>query len=238
MALPYLFAGVTSGTGAQLDADFAAVGALGVFPCTVAGTNTITMTLAANTPTISAYSNYLRFSGIAAATNTTAVTAQVGSLGSLNVYKDSPSGPIVLAGGEIVAGCAFVLVYDSALNSGAGGFHLISNTAINGIAINPSLVRVNGGASLTQMLGLGSLATLGFTVIPANTTQDVTVSFSGAVINDSVLVGGPSNTSVGLMFSGFVSANNTVVIRGANITAASIVPPTKPFAIHVLGFSA
>lgn len=237
MALPYQFANATTATGAQLDADLQAAAVLGVLPCTVAGTNTLTLTLAVNTPTISAYANYLRFSGVAAASNTSTVTAQIGSLTALPVYKDSPSGPIALSGGEIIAGNAFTLVYDSALNSGNGGFHLVATTAVNGTAINASLIRVNSGASLVRMLGIGSLATLAFTVVPANSTQDVTVSFTGVALNDSVMVGMPSNVSAGLNFTGFVPAGNSVIVRAINVTSTTITPPTNPYALYVLGFA-
>lgn len=132
MALPYLFANVTSATGQQLDDDFSVVGKLGTLPCTITGTDTLALTLSSTNPTISAYANYLRFSGIAAGDNTTAVTAQVGSLGTLSVYKDTSSGPVVLTGGEIQEDNYIELVYDSALNSGSGGFHLVSSTVTSG----------------------------------------------------------------------------------------------------------
>ena len=74
MALPFAFTSVTSAHGSDLDSNFAAVGALGVIPGTVAGTNALVFTAAANTPTISAYANYLRFSFVAAGSNTAATT--------------------------------------------------------------------------------------------------------------------------------------------------------------------
>ena len=52
MSLPFAFAAVSTATGQNLDDDFAAVGALGVIPCTAAGTNAIILTPNANTPTV------------------------------------------------------------------------------------------------------------------------------------------------------------------------------------------
>jgi len=124
MPLPNTFAAQTSPQMVELDQNFAALGALTTIPCTVAGTNTLALTATANTPTIAAYSNYQPFSFIAANTNSTAATAAVGSLAALSIYKDSLGGPVVLTGGEIVAGGLVILTYDSALNTGAGGFHL------------------------------------------------------------------------------------------------------------------
>ena len=173
MALPNTFATKTAATGLQLDENFNALGVLVPIPCTVGGTNTVTMTPATtNTPTVSAYSNYRLFSGVVAATNTGAVTIQVGSLTALNAYKDSPAGPIALSGGELHIGNAFTAEYDSALNSGAGGFHIWSGTAFAGGTISGSLANlaiVGGtlsvlsgsiGASLTSSLLSGNSLTI------------------------------------------------------------------------------
>lgn len=122
MALPTLFAGLSTATGAQLDADLAALGAISVIGCAASGTNTIALAVNANTPTVAAYANYMLFSAVAAGTNTSATTAAVGGLAALSVFKDGPTGPIALTGGEIVAGNFFMLAYDSALP----GFHLIN----------------------------------------------------------------------------------------------------------------
>lgn len=173
MSLPNTFATKTAATGLQLDENFNALGVLVPIPCTVAGTNTVTMTPATtNTPTVLAYSNYRLFSGVVAATNTGAVTIQVGSLTALNAYKDSPAGPIALSGGELHIGNAFTAEYDSALNSGAGGFHIWSGTAFAGGTISGSLANlaiVGGtlsvlsgsiGASLTSSLLSGNSLTI------------------------------------------------------------------------------
>ena len=84
------------------------------------------MITALNTPSVPSYANYAVFSGVAAATNTGGTTVAVNSLSALTVYKDTVAGPVALSGGEIVAGNVLYLIYDSALNTGAGGFHLNS----------------------------------------------------------------------------------------------------------------
>jgi hypothetical protein len=86
MSLPFAFTGNVTPTGEQLDADLAALGALTPIPCTVSGTNTISLTPIGNVPNVAAYANYGQFSGVAAATNTGAVTVAVGSLAPLAVY--------------------------------------------------------------------------------------------------------------------------------------------------------
>ncbi len=96
MALPQPSFGTETGPIAlsDLDLNFSAVGALTTIPCVVAGTDTLTLTALANCPTISAYANYLRVSGIAANSNSGATTANVFGLGALPVYKDTGSGPV------------------------------------------------------------------------------------------------------------------------------------------------
>lgn len=129
MPLPVTFGNLTAAVTGDLDLNFAAVGALGLLPCTVSGTNTLLLTANPNTPTVSAYADYLSFLGVASATNTGPVTVRLGSLAALPVYRDSAFGPELLSGSEIVAGNAFVLTYDSALTQGGGGFHLLTGSA-------------------------------------------------------------------------------------------------------------
>jgi hypothetical protein len=129
MALPFQFANATTIVTTQLDANYNALGALTPIPCVVAGANTIVMTPLANTPTVSSYQNYMQFSGIAAATNTTTVTVSVGGLPTLPGYKDTPTGPIAMIAGDLAQNTQFTAIYDLALNSGNGGFHVNPNSA-------------------------------------------------------------------------------------------------------------
>jgi len=159
VALPYTFANQTTPVLSELDANFAALGALTVIPCSVTGTNTLSLSAAANTPTITAYANYQAFSCVAGAANTGASQARVDGLALLSIYKDTPGGPIALVGGEIGAGSIIFLTYDSALSVGAGGFHLQSGT--NGPALGvgaATTVPDNTGITLTaaQVTGSGT----------------------------------------------------------------------------------
>ena len=165
----------TSNPLQALDNNFTTFGALVQIPCSVAGTNTLTLTQNAAglvpTPTISAYTTNMLFSGIASGTNTGPVTANVGSVGALPVYKDTTAGPVALSGGEIVQNNAFTLRYDAALNGGNGGFHLTSSTAVGSL-------QINGGATLTNMLS-GNSPTLTFTATPGWSSQDQTFTLTG-----------------------------------------------------------
>jgi hypothetical protein len=63
-------------------------------------------------PAIPSYSAGLALSFVAGYTNTGATTVNVSGLGLKNIYKDGPTGPIALTGGEIVVGNLLSMRYD------------------------------------------------------------------------------------------------------------------------------
>lgn len=131
MSLPNSFGNEPNPVMSELDVNFAALGAISYVPCTAAGTNTITLTPRANTPAINGYSQLQGYPFVAVGTNTGGVQIQVlGPSGSpltlLQAYKLSSAGPIALTAGDIQNGSYYVPVYDLALNSGVGGFHLVN----------------------------------------------------------------------------------------------------------------
>lgn len=215
MSLPTSFASLTQGTGQQLDDNFAALGAITPIPGVLAGTNSLTLTPQTDTPAVGAYQTGNVFVGVAAGTNTGAVTLAVGSLGALSVYKDTSAGPAVLSAGEIFIGNAYGFVYDAALNAGAGGFHLQQYAAV-----------------------LSLQATLTFGNTAAHTSSDVSITaagFSLAKVGDMVMIGAPTSVISGVMYMGYVAANGTVNVRALNGTAASLTPTGGTFRIGVRG---
>lgn len=254
MALPNTFAAQTTPVMASLDENFTAVGNMGIYPCTVSGTDDLVLTqIAAKSPTLTAYAAGMRFAGVAVSTNTVGVTARVGSLAILNVYKDSPAGPVTLVAKDLFIGNAFTLLYDSALNSGAGGFHFIGTTftggggTINGPVVMLNTLSVASLASVTKlMVGasaasisriLSAAGTLTYTVVPANTTQQQTLAVPGAQINDVVSVGPPASVVTGTHFMGYVLAAGTVAVVAINPTAASLTPLGGIYRVAVTGFT-
>ena len=181
MPLPFTFGSVTTAQTGWLDSDFNAVGLLGTLPCTAVGTNVLTLTpIAAIGQPTPVLQSQLRFSALAANTNTGSVTANVAGLGLLNVYKDSPSGPVALTGSEIVVGNYFVLAYDPALNTGTGGYHLETAPAnaagtVTSVATGTGLT--GGPVTTTGTISLASIASdtmlanaTGSSAAPASTT--------------------------------------------------------------------
>lgn len=135
MSLPVTFGPLTAVVSGQLDTNFAAVAALMVVPCTATGTNAISLSGNLNTPTISAYADFIQFSFVAAATSTGAVTVEFGSLGFLPLYL--PDGVTQAGANSVIATAFYQIAYDDALNGGGGGFMLVSmmpiSSALDGI---------------------------------------------------------------------------------------------------------
>ena len=210
------FANLTTPTLPELDANFLILSGLVNVPCTVAGTNTLTLTSTANTSTLATYLNYLTLVGVAVNTNSGAVTANFQSFGALNVYKDTPGGPQVLTGSEIVQNCEFTLIYDSALNSGAGGFHLKD---------------ISGPLFNTQ------LSTVSFGAIGAQASAQATVAFANVAVNDNIIMGLPAAPAASVAFSAFVSAAGSVVVRAGNYGSVSVNPGSATYRLTQIGFT-
>lgn len=172
MALPTIFATQPTGNvpASDLDANFNAVAAMGIMQCTASGTNSITLTPAANQPAVSAYANYQQFSFVPAATPTGSVSLQVGSLALLPLYY--ADGKTQASVGAFTAVQLVIMVYNSALNSGAGGFQivsLISASQIPGTTTNDNAASGNVGEYISSNLGSGSAITMS-----SETTENIT----------------------------------------------------------------
>ncbi len=123
MALPHTFANETSPGMKELDDNFAVLAIMGTTFCTTTGTNTITIAPVANQPTVAAYVNQQLFGFTAAATSNGSVSLQVGSLASLPLYL---IGGAQAGSGDVTNGTPYIIEYLTALNSGGGGFQIIS----------------------------------------------------------------------------------------------------------------
>ena len=215
-----LFSNLTAPTGPELDNTFLAYAVFCNIPCTLSGTNAITLAQNTNTPTLTQLTNYIQFSGVIANTNSGAVTLTHPSFGTLSVYKDSAAGPAPLTGNELVQGNAASFRYDSALNSNAGGYHVSSNTGFTGGTISSNtifsgaVVSVIGGsvgASLTSVLltgnsltisaadlQIGSGATMARLLSGTTTLTYSVTSASGVQDQSFALAGAQINDSVSL----------------------------------------
>jgi hypothetical protein len=215
MTLPTFtqFSDVTLALTGDLDNNFNVLAAMAATPCGVSGTNALTLTVMTNAPYVTQYYQLQAFIGVAVATNTGNVTAQVGSFSSLNVYKASASGPMLLAGGEIAAGDAFTLVYDSSLHAGAGGFHLYN------IAVAGNYLPLSGGT-------ISSLSVSG--------TLTATNASIASISAASLTSGSASITNLD---SGKVSALSIVIGSGSTISSILSTTATLSFTVAPAGIA-
>lgn len=159
MPLPNTFASSNSPDLVWLDENFTTLGYSVVITCSISGTNALTLTPVSYTPTVASYADYQLFAGVyVAAANTGATTAQVVGLPALPVYKQGSAGPIALVGSELIFANMALLQYDSNLNSGAGGFHLINPAQPQLPAGGASSITSATGVTLTaaEVTGAGS----------------------------------------------------------------------------------
>lgn len=162
-AVPNQFATLTSPLLQNLDNDFVAVAPGVVVPCTATGINSYTLTPFANTMVVSSYSDQEQYSFEAPATAATAVTVGIGSLPAINLYQ--ADGQTQAGAGDIAQNLFYQIAYQSYLNTGAGGFVIVSQ-------INPAdaldiISAVQGSVlyrSSTAWAALGPPATPGLSL--------------------------------------------------------------------------
>jgi len=87
------------------------------------------------------------------------------------------------------------------------------------------------GARLTSVLT--NSAALDFASIATTASEDLTITVTGAAVNDEVALGLPSAPAAGLVFNAFVSAANTVTVRASNITGTAVNAPSATYAVSV-----
>ncbi len=254
MAFPWtLFANQTSPNEQNLDYNLSQAVACGFNPCTIVGTNSLLLSSLITGLSVSAYFNYMGFSGTAVNANTGPVNASYGGLGVLNCYKDTSTGPLAFSGGEIQPGNILLFFYDAALNSGVGGFHVVNLPGSSGISVPVSVA--NGGTGATTapaaLVNLGaakvgpnftsSPQTLpgvntqlavahGLGSIPSNVRvvlKNVTPELGYNTGDEISIEGTGTGTAVGGTFQGngaSVSADNTNVYISASPNVFYIVP--------------
>lgn len=91
-----------------------------------------------------------------------------------------------------------------------------------------------GVGQVTEVLTV--TAALDFPLVGAGATQDLTVTVEGVKAADVapiVKLGIPTGVTAGLVFHGWVSADDTVTVRCTNATAGGINPASATFRVTV-----
>lgn len=229
-AYPVTFATLAAGNQSLslLDTMFGVVGEMGQVQCTASGANAIALSPITNMPTITSYVDYQEFGFVAAATSTDPVTIEVSAIGDLPLYLSD--GITQADAGSIQDTVYYQIVYNSALNSGTGGFQLIgssSGSAVSDInfqvftssgTFTPTLTGTykititggggGGGFGNNTASGGGAAGTsIVWASLTASTAYTVTVGGSGA--------GGTSGSH-----NGVSGTDSTIVIGPTTYTGA------------------
>lgn len=237
----------------ELDTNFGDVAAMGALPCTISGQNALTLNTIISGFTLATYFNYMTFAGIAVQSNTGPVTAAYGAASPLSVYKDSPAGPVALTGGEIIAGNAIWLTYDSALNSGAGGFHLnvtpttlclpLNGGTVSGdVAMNGLQIPTNPISQSTIVYVYSNAQSLTYPSLAPNAFNDQTLNIPNGVVTANVAfaLGVPtivSGISYDVFVPGGLVSSVYVTVRAFNYSAGTVTPAAGMYRVTAFGSS-
>jgi hypothetical protein len=100
--------------------------------------------------------------------------------------------------------------------------------APSGDAVFDALATVEADAqAYTDAKTITNTASLNFPSVGAFLAADLTITVTGAATGDSVALGPPSGINAGFLWSGYVSAANTVTVRVYNLTGVAIDPPAQ-----------
>lgn len=132
------------------------------------------------------------------------------------------------------------------------GAPLTTNASGNGVFANPAPGTTNTVAAIALEPSSGGTipvfvvpsrihgapltgtATLNFPSIAAGAVETLTITVTGAAPGDSVALGPPAAMDAGLIWSGYVSATNTVTVRLYNSTGSPIDPPSAAWRATVV----
>jgi hypothetical protein len=144
----------------------------------------------------------------------TSLAARPFTIGQQAIYSDEANGDFVL--------------YDNInareylrLNRDAANWNITGNVRVSGT------LRIGGGGTVVQNI-LSATATLDFPSIAASSFADLTITVTGAVSGDTVIVNpisGSATTDV--VYTGWVSAANTVTIRASNVSSTTARDPAS-----------
>lgn len=208
-----------------------AQGGTSVYFASTSGGSANAQTVASPTPTGFTLAVGKRVTFIAGFTNTGAMTLNVNSSGATNVYKPTPSGPVALVGGEVIAGnyieavfdgTQFQLYTDASVDGGYGAVTVLASATTTDLGTIPSHnVSISGTTTITSF---GSSAS---TVYP-----QYRIVFSGALLlthSSALQLPGSGNitTAAGdVAFATYLGSGNWRVSPYQKVNGTAVVNPT------------
>ena len=112
-----------------------------------------------------------------------------------------------------------------------GGGTLYTGVGLTGLGTSASPLTVDATAVPTR---LSATATVTFASIPQSACHEQTITLTGAVTGDEVMLGPPATVEQGFMWSGYVSSANTVTVRMCKITAGTAAPAARSWRATIL----
>ena len=112
----------------------------------------------------------------------------------------------------------------------------MSTTTFSGPVVSTNGFKSGTGLTISKVLGAS--AALDFASINADASADLTITVTGAAVNNVVSLGLPAAPTAGLIFQAFVSATNTVTVRATNVTAAPVDAASATYSVVVTQVSA
>lgn len=97
-----------------------------------------------------------------------------------------------------------------------------------------AMVQVLGTGAAAAGVPLFASASLNFPSVAAAGQQELTITVTGAAVGDTVVLAPPAAPEAGLVWTGRVSAANTVTVRVSNITAAPVDPAAATWGAQVI----
>lgn len=169
-----------------------------------------------------------------------------GQLSSLNYISQDDENVYGIGIGNKTydAGNQKAAVVATALNAGGGyvgtpdaqPISLRTNNVDRLIIGGTGGVKIGSTSSSAIQDVLSATATLNFPSIGSNSTEELTLTVTGAVAGDTVALGAPSSLEASLVAFGFVSAANTVTIRLHNSGGGAVDPASATWRATVIRF--
>ena len=160
--------------------------------------------------------------------NQLVATVQRGALGT--TAKSHASGATVYVGKPSQYG----------LSDPSGAFNAPGDAYLPLVVIPTGRIWNNSGGTWTEVGGGSGLSgpsgssTLNFGAIGDGEVGELTFTVSGAVVNDTVAPSWPSALDTGLTAMMFVSAADTITVRLANLSGASINPSALTYGAQIV----
>lgn len=141
----------------------------------------------ATSPSFSSYTTPLQITFIAGFSNTGAATLNANGIGIKNIYRESPTGPVPLVGGEIVVGNIYTATYDGTRFQLTSGLPASSGIQIGAAGGTSDAITVTYPTAIT---GLTDQLLLGFVASATNLTTIPTFSPNGLTAHPITKQGG------------------------------------------------